>query len=300
MSETNIRKGDKIYFGRFPKDNDKKIEPIEWDVLKKRKDEILIISHFILWSDIDYDESTLYQNSFIRRWLNDDFYNKAFDDKEKKVILISEVENRITEDEEFLRRLHMTPTFQLKDLYDLVNDTTLKNTQDKLFILSPDEVVKYFKEEEDRKAKETGYSRAQGDFHEYNNSNCWALRERGMYEWGHMFFVSGNGLIESSYDDHRIGIRPVMRISLILLEEMKKERIRQNELKVAEQREQEVAEQKKIEAEKKRLEELRIASQKRLELMQLRRMSGRCQYCGAKFKGFFKKKCANCGRKKDY
>ena len=60
-----------------------------------------------------------------------------------------------------------------------------------------------------------------------------------------------------------------------------------------ERRERELAEANRRE-EKKRLE------QQRLALERERREKGACQHCGGDFKGLFIKKCAACGRRKDY
>ena len=49
-------------------------------------------------------------------------------------------------------------------------------------------------------------------------------------------------------------------------------------------------------------EELKAAERKREEkrTIQARRNAGLCQHCGGELKGLFSKKCASCGRPKDY
>lgn len=61
--------------------------------------------------------------------------------------------------------------------------------------------------------------------------------------------------------------------------------------------------QKAEEARKKQEEEKRIAREKKEEeerIASQRRASGLCQHCGGELKGFFSKKCASCGKPKDY
>jgi len=66
-------------------------------------------------------------------------------------------------------------------------------------------------------------------------------------------------------------------------------------------------EQERIDARnavKKREEEKRIARERRKEEAERialeRRKAGLCQHCGGEFKGLFSKKCASCGKPKDY
>ena len=67
--------------------------------------------------------------------------------------------------------------------------------------------------------------------------------------------------------------------------------------KIAEAKEKRIAEAKLIEEEKRIEEQKRIAEEKQRSAY---RSQDVCQHCGGKFKGFFSKKCSNCGKEKDY
>lgn len=86
--------GDKVKFGRYKqKGKNAKRESISWYVIDKRNGMLLLQSVNILeymplnkesaeWREYaDFEESTLYE------WLNNDFYEKSFNDKEKNVIV---------------------------------------------------------------------------------------------------------------------------------------------------------------------------------------------------------------------
>ena len=94
--------GDIIKYGKYEQDNDTSNgkEEIEWLVLKKDGDKVFVTSKYVLDSKpIDptasyYSTDIKWENCFLRGWLNDDFYNSAFSDKEKSNILLTTVENK--------------------------------------------------------------------------------------------------------------------------------------------------------------------------------------------------------------
>ena len=62
-----------------------KVEPIKWKILS-RCDELILASTKILdHHQFDSSENN-YSKSEMKRWLNDDFYNKAFSDEQKNAI----------------------------------------------------------------------------------------------------------------------------------------------------------------------------------------------------------------------
>ena len=95
----DIEVGDYIFFGSYPQGADGETEPIEWKVLAKEGNKVMVISRYALdvkaYDDtytsleemrnagkrgVTWDECTL------RTWLNNDFLNKAFSSTEKKAI----------------------------------------------------------------------------------------------------------------------------------------------------------------------------------------------------------------------
>ena len=84
--------GEYVYFGSYEQDNNvtNGNEAIEWLVLEKEEDKILVVSKYALdcqpynteWTDITWESCTL------RNWLNDIFLNKAFTEEERTMIPI--------------------------------------------------------------------------------------------------------------------------------------------------------------------------------------------------------------------
>ena len=82
-----------VKFGSYPNhDKSGKIfEPIEWKILTKHKNEketyaLLFSEKIIDVKEFDVDGNVDYEESSIRKWLTDDFYNTAFSDEEKERI----------------------------------------------------------------------------------------------------------------------------------------------------------------------------------------------------------------------
>lgn len=112
--------GDIITFGTYEQDNklDAK-EPIEWVVLSIEKDRALLVSKYVI--DLQpyntSNENVNWETCSLRKWLNNDFYNEAFDMEEKKNIIKSDI---FTSGKSW-------------------NDTDV-NTQDEVFLLSYSEI----------------------------------------------------------------------------------------------------------------------------------------------------------------
>lgn len=88
--------GESVFFGSYEQDNnpDNGKEKIEWIVLKKEDNSALLISKNILeclsYNTKDSTDTT-WENSFLRYWLNDDFYNEVFSTNQQKMISLSDV-----------------------------------------------------------------------------------------------------------------------------------------------------------------------------------------------------------------
>lgn len=120
---------DSIYFGSYPQsDIDGNIkELIEWIILDRDEvnNEILVLSKYILdckCYNIN-DENTTWETCSLRKWLNNEFYNFAFSDIEKEQIVANDI--------------------LTKDNFDY-GTIGGNNTIDNVFILSFDEIRKYF------------------------------------------------------------------------------------------------------------------------------------------------------------
>ncbi|MBQ7306926.1 MAG: TIR domain-containing protein [Clostridia bacterium] len=77
--------GDTILFGNFVQDNEKP-EPITWRIIEKNGNKMTIVSDKILFASKFDDKTNEFKNSYIKKWLNNDFYNTAFTDEQKVYI----------------------------------------------------------------------------------------------------------------------------------------------------------------------------------------------------------------------
>ena len=138
-----ISVGDHILFGNYPQNNGTDPEPIEWRVLEIKDGKALVISEYLLEPKAYYFElaDVTWENSSLRKWLNGDFYDKAFSDSEKGLIQTVTIENQDNP-------LYGTPGG---------NDT-----EDKMFCLSLEEVQIYFADANDRMAALTDYALSRG------------------------------------------------------------------------------------------------------------------------------------------
>ena len=151
-----------ITFGHFYKSSDRDREPVEWLVLDKKDDRALVISKYAL--DIqeynDVRRPTIWADSSVRNWLNNEFLNACFSSEEKEKLILSDVP---------------------ADENPICDTAVGRDTQDYLFLLSIREAKKYFPEYGDAKAEITGYCRNRGPF-EYASGYCaYWLRTPGEY-----------------------------------------------------------------------------------------------------------------------
>ena len=145
LIEINV--GDTLTFGEYEQDNDTSNgkEDIEWLVLAKEGNRLLLISDKALdcqqynesWEDVTWETCSL------RKWMNNTFLNEAFSTEEQKMIQSTNV----SADE--------NPEY----------DTDPgKATTDQVFLLSINEVNKYFASDEERMCVPTAYAIANGAY----------------------------------------------------------------------------------------------------------------------------------------
>ena len=127
ISLKNAKVGDYVKFGNYPQTEKGDIQPIEWQVLSREGNKLLVISLHGLDSKRFDEDSNNWANSEIRKWLNGEFYSKAFTDQEKKSIKYS----------------------NLPDV----------GTSDNVFLLSVKELEKYFANNNERLCKATDYAK---------------------------------------------------------------------------------------------------------------------------------------------
>lgn len=142
----NAKVGDIVYFGTYEQDNDTSNgkENIEWRVLAKENSRVLVISDKALDCqpyNSSYTEEVTWENCSLRKWLNGTFLNKAFSTEEQ-----AQIQN----------------TTVPADNNPQYSTNPGNATTDKVFLLSINEVEKYFNSDEARKCAPTAYAKAQG------------------------------------------------------------------------------------------------------------------------------------------
>ena len=179
ISEADI--GSCVILGTYEQDNNAPdgVEAIEWIALDKQDGRALLLSVDALdckpynkvYEDVTWETCTL------RAWLNDEFYNTAFSEKEKEIIALT---TNINEDNT------IGAEFRKENGYE---PATIggSDTEDRVFLLSIQEVQKYFglsdsdledyKELDDLKAVPSEYATASGawtaDDYAFSDSSCW-------------------------------------------------------------------------------------------------------------------------------
>ena len=188
----------KLYFGSYPKRKNGTPEPLEWDVMRIKGSGALLLSTYII-EHMRYAEeleNTPWQNSLIRKWLNERFYSSCFSDEERAMIRRIETAN------------------PGNDVYKTAESS---NTRDYIFIPSIKDVRRFFNYDEERKAVATQRAVADGVYVD-DETKCsyWWLRSNGgnmynaaavnftgyIFEYG--FYVNSDGY----------GIRPALWIDL--------------------------------------------------------------------------------------
>lgn len=118
---------DTVTFGAYEQDSDldNGKEAIEWIVLDKKGDEYLLLSKYVLdyyqFQNNSMEEGPAsWNDSDLRMWANTEFLNNAFSETEQRNIMQSKIDNTNN------------------DYYNL------NSTEDRVFILSQDEIINYF------------------------------------------------------------------------------------------------------------------------------------------------------------
>lgn len=192
--------GDTIVFGNYHGAN-------EWLVLDKQNGKVLLISKDCLDTkpyNEEYEPVT-WETCTLRQWLNGEFINGAFAEKEKALICDTYLQNPDNP----------------KEGTDGGNDTT-----DKVFLLSIDEAEKYFDNTVARRAGATDYAIANGIGMTGSGGSYWWLRSPGSVN-DRAASVSYDGYVEESgervngtdytfngYIDVNYGVRPAIWVNI--------------------------------------------------------------------------------------
>ena len=121
LSEAKI--GDNVVLGKY---ND---EAIIWRVIDIKNGKLFLLSEEVI-EDMLYNkepEAVTWETCDLRKWLNNDFYNTAFSNKEKSMIEMT--------------RNHNPDVYTPNGLYSAAGG---RETEDLIFILSAEEIINYF------------------------------------------------------------------------------------------------------------------------------------------------------------
>lgn len=204
ISEASV--GDCVIFGSYEQDNNLRNgkEQIEWIVLDETDGKKLLISRYIL--DSRYYSKEAFQTwdkSSLRVWLNKDFYNEAFSEREKKYIAATSLSNPDNTYYEELVKPYAT--VDVIFLLGAEEAEAYKNASATAAIMTEGVVS-------------TAYARANGlrllKMSEQGESYWCVLRSCGYHD-AYAALISANGTIDRggiSISEEGLGVRPVLWI----------------------------------------------------------------------------------------
>ncbi|MGN0617784.1 MAG: DUF6273 domain-containing protein [Ruminiclostridium sp.] len=206
----NITVGDVIELGTYEQDNNfsNGAEQISWRIIAREGNKALLLSYYAL-DCIPYnttDSKVTWENSSIRRWLNNDFYTKAFSNAEKQQI----VRTPITADK--------NPKYS--------ESTPGNDTNDNVFLLSIKEKNWYV--DSLSMCEATDYAKARGayivrndgylfvDYWYYYDTCLWWLRTVGGSNDSAVFVDEYGSINNYGYHvaESNVAVRPAMWINL--------------------------------------------------------------------------------------
>lgn len=196
--------GSTVLFGKYEQDNvlSNGEEDIEWIVLDKKEDRLLVVSKYALECRQVHFESKTYvdwESCDLREWLNTSFYEHALSKDEQKMVLLTNV------------------TADKNPEYDTYPDSG-NVTRDKVYLLSTSEMDKYFGSAKQKRCKATDYCIAQGAYGDQKGYCMWWLRTPGIAK-GVFVTVLENGAINYRgwFASTKIeyAVRPAMWIIII-------------------------------------------------------------------------------------
>lgn len=193
--------GDMVFLGTYEQDNNTSNgkEDIAWRVLSKSDDKILVISDKALdcqpYNTSDTDVT--WETCSLRKWLNNDFLNVAFNTEEQ-----AKIQN----------------TTVTADKNPEYGTDPGKSTLDKVFLLSIDEANRYFESDKDRLCAATAYAIEQNAWilGSDNSATWWWLRSPGnRQDCGSCVTFGGEvGFRGDDIEDNNHCVRPAMWITM--------------------------------------------------------------------------------------
>ena len=211
-SAYSYSKGDTISLGTYPYAEDGTRRPLDWIILGWDSDgSALLLSKYVI-DNIKYSENNsksinkpyvTWENSTVKVWLNGFFYNSSFSGEDKEKISLSFLANK--DNSEY-------------------GTNGGGNTQDKIFLLSEEEIKSYLSENKLRLALATPYAERRGaitnragsqnaDKELDSRASLWAIRTPG-HTHNDVAYILANGNIDAygKPANKQIGIRAALRL----------------------------------------------------------------------------------------
>ena len=196
IDENEVVSWDCLYYGNYWQEdtnNDGKVDekdekqPIKWRVLSIENNTAFLLADRSLASKSNMDKEkgeTSWENSEVRKWLNNDFYNEAFSEEEKQGVVLKTLDN--TEDTEG---------------YQSGN-----STRDKVALLSLRELA----------VERYGLLRGRYSRYTSDGNADWAVRTIAVSEFGNGFIdvPTSAKIYEGWTKGETIGIRPIIYLNL--------------------------------------------------------------------------------------
>lgn len=196
--------GDYITFGLYEQDgktNSK--ETLTWRVLDKEDDKLLLITDYVIDVKDYHNTKSLvsWENCSLRKWLNEDFKNTALTEEQKNILVTT------------------TLTTDCSGFDTARAKKYCSTTEDEIFILSSNELNKYFKNNKNSLAYPTEYAisknikKVNTCWYWCRNLEIWMSMSGGDYCQGDLRGASDIGSTNSG-DNTNYGVRPAMWIDI--------------------------------------------------------------------------------------
>ena len=188
-----------IPFGKYAYYENGEENNIYWQIIGKEDDRVLLISNFGL--DVqpynNIHDNTTWANCSLRKWLNDEFYNTAFSNEERALIVTSQI---------------------LADKNPKYKSEPGKQTKDKVFLLSVNEVEQYILKKKDRLLVPTPYAKEKMS-EKTTNDNWWWLRTPGQHQKAAVVVSDGGSIFMNGcrVDSGKYYVRPAIWVKNLAL-----------------------------------------------------------------------------------
>ena len=184
-NDSQILSGTTYYF---------RVEPLKWRIVGESDGDMTVICESII-NAMEYGDSNNYEESAVRDWLVDEFYNTAFNERQKALIKAVNVDNSAA-----------------STGYD-TNSNACANTEDKIYLPSYSNVKNYSKAEVLSKTS-TDFARVVGSYVDLLGKGHWMLRSpldsSALKVSGYDY--SGR-LYDTNVDDASNGVVPMLKLS---------------------------------------------------------------------------------------